>query len=67
MMVIDTKFNIKDIVYLVTDSEQRERIVTCIVVKENSIMYELVSGTESTWHNDFEITVNKDILKTTNN
>lgn len=67
MMLIDNKYNIKDEVYLKTDSDQRKRIVTSIIIKSDGIMYELVCGENSGWHYDFEITMEKDVIMTSDN
>jgi hypothetical protein len=67
MMIIDNKFNIGEEVYLKTDSEQLPRLVTGFVVRQNSISYNLSCGSIETWNYDFEITVEKDVLKTTTN
>lgn len=66
-MVIENKFNFGDVVYLKTDPEQRPRIVTTFSVGATSILYELSSGTITSWHRDFEITYEKDVLLTTTN
>lgn len=60
MMVIENEFNLKDEVYLVTDSDQKKRIVSAIKVEPNDIMYQLCCGTEDTWHYEFEISKVKD-------
>ena len=64
-MVIDNKFEIGDRVYLKTDNDQKERFVTRIMVAgNNGLLYELYSGSAGCWHYDFEISVEKDVLKT---
>jgi hypothetical protein len=67
MMVIDNKFNFGDIVYLKTDPDQRPRIVTRFSVGATSMTYELTCGTVCSWHLDFEISTEKDVLITTTN
>ena len=68
MMVIDNKFNIGDSVYLKTDREQYERIITGMCLRVNGIVsYEVASGTLSTWHYEFELSNEKDILIKTQN
>jgi len=66
-MVINTKYELGDIVYLKTDSDQLERIVTGFSIKLNSICYNLNQATTESWHWDFEITRDRDVLKTTTN
>lgn len=55
---------IKDIVYLITDVEQLERIVTAIMIRVNhTVLFELSCGNSVSWHYEFEITKTKDIKK----
>jgi hypothetical protein len=62
MMIIDNEFDIKQVVYLKTDIEQKPRIVTGLLVSETSIVYELScsDGVCNSFH--FEISNVKDIL-----
>lgn len=55
MMVIENKYNLKQVVYLKTDTEQLPRIVAAIKVNVYDIIYELACGTIYTYHYDFEI------------
>lgn len=67
-MKINTKYNIEDTVYLVTDSEQLERTITAITIYPNNlIMYELMCGVEQSEHYEFEITEEPNIIKRTSN
>ena len=66
-MVIDNKFNIGDLVYLKTDINQSERIVRAFYVMETGIKYSLGCGADESWHFDFEITEQVDVLKTSKN
>lgn len=59
MMVIDNIYNIGDTVYLITDDEQCQRLVTAFLVRKNDIMYELSCGAFTSNHLDFEITNTK--------
>ena len=67
MMLIENKFNIGDEVYLRTDVEQHCRLVTGLTIRATSISYDLSCGAFESTHYDFEITVEKDVLKTTTN
>jgi hypothetical protein len=58
-------FDIGDSVYLKTDPEQAERLVTGISVRQNGITYAISHLTNETWHYDFEITKDRDIIKAT--
>lgn len=59
------RFNIGASVYLKTDDEQRERLVTGINIRENGISYAVAYGVEESWHYAFEITKEKDVVKAT--
>ena len=67
-MKFTTKYNIEDIVYLVTDNEQLQRIILSITVYPNNLfMYEVANGTDISEHYEFELCENENvILKTTN-
>ena len=62
-MKVDNKFNIGQIVYLKTDPEQRERLVTAIVIRGYGILYSVSFETDESTHYDFEIASEKDITK----
>ena len=61
-MKIDNKFNLEDIVFLITDTEQKARIVTAIQVSKNSLIYRLACGVNESWHYDYEIATDKNFL-----
>lgn len=67
MMVIDNKYEIGETVYLVTDKEQLQRMVTGICQKNGYILYELSQGTGSCWASDIEISKEVNILTKTDN
>ena len=54
-MTINNKFELKQTVYLKTDTEQSPRIVTAMTIRDTSIIYELSCGTVTTWHIAYEI------------
>ena len=62
MMVIENKYNIGETVYLVTDEDQKPRIVTCINVTVTGIRYNLVNGVTDTYHYELEMSAEKNIL-----
>lgn len=66
-MILENKFNIAETVYLKTDQEQKPRLVTGLTVRQSEISYALSCGESETHHYDFEITIEKDVLKTTTN
>lgn len=65
-MKITTLYDIEDIVYLKTDGEQKERMITCIKITPGAHIYYLSCGEEETIHYEIEISLDKDILKTLN-
>ena len=66
-MYIENHYDIGDMVYLHTDNDQLQRVVTGILVKPSSLTYALSCGSNESWHYDFEITVEKNVLKTSAN
>lgn len=56
---IEIAYQIGDIVFLKTDPEQNERMVTEIRVRQNSILYSLSCGTTDSQHYEIEISTNK--------
>ncbi len=67
MMVIENKFNFGDLVYLSTDPDQKQRIVVAICVRPGFLEYQLATGDQYSWHQEFVISAEKDVLKTTTN
>jgi hypothetical protein len=57
-------FQIEQLVFLKTDPEQNERIIVGITISKFDVSYTLAFGTEISDHYDFEITSDKDTLKT---
>jgi len=54
-MIIDTQYDLGDIVFIKTDTEQRERMITEICVKSpNHLIYQLTHGINCSWHCEFE-------------
>lgn len=67
MMVIDNKYELGDMVYLKTDPDQRARIVSAFLIRPGFIEYRLDYGTDFSWHADFVISIEKNIVLTTTN
>lgn len=62
-MIIDNKFNIGDMLYLVTDEEQKLRICTAIKISPNSqILYEMSYGSSTSNHYEFELSKEENVL-----
>lgn len=67
-MMIDTQYDLGDLVYLKTDPDQCKRMVIGIDVREGvSVSYELGVGDESSWHYELEISAEKDVIACTTN
>lgn len=66
-MRIDTKYDVGEIVYLKTDNDQLERLITRISISKQGETYELSCGTVTSWHYDFEFRLDRDIVKVTSN
>jgi len=63
-MVIKNKYDIGELVYLITDTEQHERIVTAIKVFPGGVlMYQLAMGGFDSSHYECEIDPDRNIKK----
>ena len=62
-MTINNVFDIGDSVYLKTDPEQLERIVYGIEIRVTGLLYSLCCGVSTSNHYDFEISKDKDVVK----
>ena len=64
---IDVLFELETMVYLKTDPEQLERMITGICVREKGLIsYEVSCGERTGWHYGFELTSEKDVIKKIN-
>ena len=61
------EYDLEQIVYLKTDREQLERIITGINISPSGIIYRVNCADMDSFHYDFEMTKNKDLVKSTNN
>lgn len=62
-MKVETKYNIGDVVFLSTDIEQLQRVVTGIIIRpNNSIIYYLTCGSNETTHYDLEMVMEKNFM-----
>lgn len=65
-MVINNKYELGQTVYLITDTEQLKRLVICIQVDVQGILYEVVCGTYISKHYDIELSAEENVtIKTT--
>ena len=61
-MKINNKFDIEQIVYLITDADQSQRIVTAIQISKGCLVYRIACGTAESWHCEFELATDKNFL-----
>ncbi len=57
------KYWFGDLVYLKTDVDQSEGIITGITMRPKDVLYLITFGKEETGHYDFEFSSEKNILK----
>ena len=67
MRLSETKFEIGQTVYLVTDKDQEARMVYGFEITQGCILYMLCIGITTSKHFDFEISETEDVLKATTN
>lgn len=60
---VEAKYWIGDIVYLITDPEQQECIITSITLYAGNMSYELTKNTICSHHYEFEISSDPNMLK----
>lgn len=65
-MILNCKYSIGDIVYVVTDKDQSARQITGISFRATGVLYELASGPTTSDHYEFEISEEIDVLKSIN-
>lgn len=61
-MIIDNKFNLEEVVFLITDTDQYARIITGLQVSKNGLLYRLACCTSESWHYEYEIATDKNFL-----
>jgi hypothetical protein len=62
MTFIESEFELGQEVYLKTDEDQKKRLIVQISISLKGINYNLMCGTVSSWHFDFEISTEANIL-----
>jgi hypothetical protein len=66
-MTIKTLYDIEDVLYIKHDAQYIERMVTSIkVMPNNLVVYELSVGNNTSWHFEFEVTHEVDLVKKLN-
>ena len=65
-MIIETKYEIGQFVFLITDKDKLKRIITNVTVSyNNSYRYCLQHGAVESWNYEFEIdTIEENVTKT---
>jgi hypothetical protein len=64
MLVINNEFEPGELVYLKTDEDQKQRMVTKITIGlDDSLIYQLSCGTLYSDHYEKEISEERDVLK----
>jgi hypothetical protein len=58
----EIEFNLLTIVYLKTDRDQLPRMLTGVLVKPHTVLYELVLGSETSFHEGYEISATVDMV-----
>jgi len=62
------EFNIGETVYLKTDNDQVERLITGISLRPcNAVTYCLAYGQNKSWHYGIEISYERNLIKVTTN
>ena len=63
MMIIDNIYEIGQVVYLKTDTDQIPRIVISIsVYKGGELLYKVASGTQTSEHYEFELSKERELI-----
>lgn len=62
-MTYKSKYGLGELVYLVTDEEQKRRMITGVKFNLNGIVYTLQHGTNESYHYEPEISRDEDILQ----
>ena len=62
-MIIPNAYEIGETVYLKTDPDRLARMVVCIQVSKQDLVYFAVSGERESHHYDFELTKEKNYVE----
>jgi hypothetical protein len=65
-MTLSCEYKFGQIVYLITDPEQLERMITAVQFQDKTVMYQLRQGAAETWHFEIEISETQDQNKLLN-
>lgn len=66
-MMLESKYDIGQIVFLITDIDQRERLVVEIMIRQTGVMYNLAHGSHNSWHYEMEMCIEKNVITATTN
>lgn len=64
MITVDNKFDVKQVVYVKTDIDQRPNIVTAIHIYDQSITYQCSCGSATNDYCDYELSETINVLAT---
>lgn len=64
--MLESKYDIGDFVYIITDEEQKRRQITGINFRSTGVVYEVFFGIQRSEHYDFEISDQPDVVLKTN-
>ena len=64
-MIIPNAYEIGETIYLKTDPDQLPRVVTCIQVTKQDLVYFVASGERESHHYDFEMSKEKNFAEKT--
>jgi len=59
---LESKYKLGEIVFLITDVEQKPRMVTGIIFRPSGVLYELACGDAETAHFEMELATDKNFL-----
>ena len=61
-LTLTINYEVGDTVFVKTDIDQQQRIVTGISIRNNDILYQVSCGIEISEHYDFELSSNINVL-----
>lgn len=57
-MMLESKYDRGDMVFIKTDPDQVQRMITAIMWAGTGIQYQIKAGVNDSWHFEYEITQN---------
>lgn len=59
---INVKYNITDLVYVITDPDQNQGVITGYLVDQDSILYRVSVGSQSNYYYGFELSTERKVF-----